>query len=107
MVDKYSIVGAAFVLLIIGLLGVIIFSIIIFRKFHTLVKLKSLLKMLFAGLIIAILLHFIKNYIDIEKLWLFPIYLVLLSIYLIILLILREIGKEEITLVKSFFQRSN
>jgi O-antigen/teichoic acid export membrane protein len=104
LINIYGLTGAAFSLLIIGIIGTLLFSIHIYKEFHTLINMNTILRNIFAGLIITCLIIIIKNLILIENIWIIPFYLMIFGIYYIILWYLKEINKNDIKMIISLFR---
>ena len=107
MVNLYGIVGAAYVILIVGFIGVLIFSILVYKKFHTIISAKSSLKIICSSIVIGVFLKIIENFYVIEGLVLIPIFLLLLILYFLILWLVKEIGPNEISYIKSIFVKKS
>jgi O-antigen/teichoic acid export membrane protein len=103
LIQKLGILGGAYSTLAVGFIGIFSFSSIVYKKFHALINIKSFLKIIFAGIIITIFIFLIKNFYLIDKYLLIPVSLFSFIIYLLILLVVREIGEYEINFVKRIF----
>jgi len=100
MIKSYGIVGGAYTTLLVGLLGTLLFSIIVFNQFHSLIDFKSFLKIICAGFIVLIFIKFIEIFYNVEGIIIIPFYLLLLVIYILTLFLLREINKKDIKMIK-------
>jgi stage V sporulation protein B len=96
LIPIYQLAGAALATTITSAIGLLVSAGYVFRRSGTLVSPKSLARIVVASLAIyAVSLGF-----PISGLWLLVEYLVLFGLYFGILVLLREIGKEDLEIVK-------
>ena len=79
-----------------GFLGVIISGIYVYKHFHSLTSLLSLLRIILASLIIYIIARSFST----SGIFLIGFYLGILAIYFVLLFVFREIRKEDIQVAK-------
>lgn len=96
LIPNYQLSGAAISTLIVGLFAVTLISYLIHKEFKVLISIKSLLNIVLASLITSVPLIFIT----LPKYLLLIEYMLSISIYFIILYVLKEITKEDIEKVK-------
>ena len=107
-VKMYGINGGAITILLVGIIGTCMFSIIVFKIFKTLITIKSLIRIGFAGTILIPSFYVLKNiFYDIHILDFIFISIILLGIYLILLYITKEVNKSEIRYIKNILLKKN
>ncbi|MBN1157001.1 oligosaccharide flippase family protein [Candidatus Woesearchaeota archaeon] len=97
LIRRYSLTGAAVATTVASFLGFIIAAIYVSRKFGAFIKLASLVKMLLSGAIIFL----ISRLYAVFGIFLLVKYAVLLSLYVSLLMILKEINKKDIDFFRS------
>jgi len=96
LVSFYGLTGAALATTVTGFLGVIISGIYVYKHFHSLTSLLSLLRIILASLIIYIIARSFST----SGIFLIGFYLGILAIYFALLFIFREIKEEDIQVAK-------
>ncbi|HLC56231.1 MAG TPA: flippase [Candidatus Nanoarchaeia archaeon] len=91
LVPKYQLTGAAISTLIVSFLAFLLSSIVVYKEFKALISFRSLVRILFASLILLAPLFYTLN-----KYFLPLEYIVLTLLYLIILYLFKEIRKQDI-----------
>ena len=99
LIPKFGLTGAALATSVTGLIGAFGGVAYLFRRFGQLMRPNSLIKIVGVSLAISIPCVFI----DIAGIWLLMQYLLLMVLYFVLLLLLKEIGSEEWTLLKRVF----
>ena len=102
LIPRYGLVGAASATTLTFLGGCVMLGFYILTRFKTLMNFSSFLKILFASVIIYILS---LNY-PFHGLWILLQYTLLFILYAFILVILKEIGKEDIKIFRDIFKLS-
>jgi O-antigen/teichoic acid export membrane protein len=105
LIQKYGINGGAITTLSIGIVGTILFSCIVFLKFRFLLNLKSFIKIVIAGVVIVGIYKILDFVMIIDKYSMIPIFVLILLTYYAILVLLKEISKNEITYLKRIMIR--
>jgi len=107
-VKMYGINGGAITILLVGIIGTCMFSIIVFKIFKTLITVKSLIRIGFAGTILIPSFYVLKNiFYDIHILDFIFISIILLGIYITLLYITKEVNKSEIRYIKNILLKKN
>ena len=101
LIPKYALVGSAIATSFTSLIVMLAMLYYIQKEFGTIVKIKSLLKMMTAGLIMFGASLFFSQGEFIFIIW----SLILFLIYLIVLFALGEIGKQDIQYIKNIISR--
>jgi len=96
LVSIYGLIGAAAATTITGFLGVLISGIYVYNRFHSLMSLLSLFRILIASSIIYI----VARVFPISGISLIGFYVGLLLTYFVLLFVFREIRKEDIELAR-------
>ncbi len=102
LIPKYGLAGAASATTMTFLCGCVMVGLYIYTRFKTLMNFASSLKILFASVIIYIL----SLLYPFHGLWIILQYILLFSLYVFILLILKEVSREDIRMFKDIFKRS-
>jgi len=97
LVSFYGLTGAALATTVTGFLGVIISGIYVYKHFHSLTSLLSLLRIILASSIIYIIARSFST----SGIFLIGFYLGILVIYFVLLFVFREIRKEDIQVAKN------
>ncbi|MCK4364597.1 MAG: flippase [Thermoplasmatales archaeon] len=103
LIKSLGIVGGAYSTLFVGILGVLLFSIAVFKNFHTLIRLKSFFRILFASIILLISIKIVDIFYVIQGYKLILFYFLFLGLYFLILFLLGEVNKRDIKIIKELF----
>ena len=98
LIPIYGILGAAMSTTIGSIISFIISSYFVYKKFKLRIQLLSFIKILFSSIIISLLYYFI----EIPNLLLPIIYIISFIIYITLLVLLKEIKKDDFALMNSF-----
>ena len=96
LIPGYQLTGAALATSISLFFGVLVAGVYVYMKFKTFLYYRSLVKILSASVVISLAAKFST----ISGFLLIPEYFILFTVYLLLLYLLREIGKEDIEKVK-------
>ena len=96
LIKEYGLIGGAWATFIVGIIGVIVSGIIVYKDFKVLIEYMSLFRILAAGLVIAVIGFFVEA----SGLLLISWTVVLFMIYVGILYLLKEFKKEDFKLLK-------
>ena len=96
LIKEYGLIGGAWATFIVGIIGVIVSGIVVYKDFKVLIEYMSLFRILAAGLVIAVIGFFVEA----SGLLLISWTVVLFMIYVGILYLLKEFKKEDFKLLK-------
>lgn len=96
LIPKYELIGAAYATTISGFLGMCIAAFYVILRYKTLVNIKSLCRIFLASVIIYI----IALYASVSPQWLPLIYIGLFTLFTGILLLTKELNKEDLAMIK-------
>jgi O-antigen/teichoic acid export membrane protein len=99
LIPRYGLVGAASATTLTFLSGCLMVGLYIYARFKTFMNVSSFLKIIFASAVIYVLS---LNY-PFHGLWVLLQYILLFILYAFILLILKELGKEDIKIFRDLF----
>jgi len=103
LISRYGIIGGAYSVLIVGFLGLILFSSAVYKRFKELIKINTLLRVVFSGFVIS-LVSFVLDYLNlVTKISLIPFCFLIFGLYLLILIMVKELSIKEIVNLKQFF----
>ncbi len=103
LIPQYSLAGAAIATTLTSIIGAIILSSAVVIRFGMFTSLKSLMKILLASLVVYVIASLIPT---INKFLLPAEYALLAMVYLGVLLLLKEVTKEDIRRIKSLIPKS-
>jgi O-antigen/teichoic acid export membrane protein len=102
LISEHGIVGGAMAMFILGGVGMLTFAFFVHRNFGTIVNIRSLLRIFGAGTVMGIIAYLIEP----TTATVVPMSAVLLMINIGLLFLFREVGDEDIKIVKALIGRS-
>jgi len=102
LIPIYNINGAAIATTLAAGVGLVAAGVVVYRRFHALLPLLAMVKIIIASALVFISVHLIQP----EGWMIPPIYLLLFSGYILLLLLTREIDKDDWRMLQSLFKKN-
>jgi O-antigen/teichoic acid export membrane protein len=100
LIPRYELMGAAWATTLTGLIGMVAVAIYVLRQFKALVSARSFIKICLASLAIYFIAYFITHQVSLSPFFLLLIYVGLFAVYLGLLLVMKELSREDLDTFK-------
>lgn len=97
LIPVFNMSGAAVASMISNFIILCVAGLLVYKKFHTLTSIRSVVRIILASLVI----YFLAKLIILPIIFLPLLYLFLLGVYVLLLILMKEITKEDVTLMQS------